>query len=154
MTTYRSSLLLPYKKQRGFTLLEMIIVIAIIGILTTLGIPNYQRYTQRAKFIEVIQAIGPYKTGITLCAYQQGDLTFCTQGQNNVPVNFKNKVGGYVDKIIVQPEGVIVATSKNIKLDKKDSFTYTLKPILQPNGTCQWTVDSTASNSCQRYHLC
>ena len=51
--------------QKGFTLIELMIVIAIIGILAAIAIPQYQDYTKRAKMSEVIAAASPCKVSIT-----------------------------------------------------------------------------------------
>jgi type IV pilus assembly protein PilA len=59
-------------KQSGFTLIELMIVIAIIGILAAIAVPQYQTYTMKAKFSEVVSAAGPYKTGVELCATDNG----------------------------------------------------------------------------------
>ncbi len=54
--------------QRGFTLIELMIVIAIIGLLASLGLPMYQDYTLRAKLTEVILAATPAKAAVTEAA--------------------------------------------------------------------------------------
>jgi len=59
-------------KQSGFTLIELMIVIAIIGILAAIAVPQYQTYTMKAKYSEVVSAAGPYKTGLELCATDNG----------------------------------------------------------------------------------
>ena len=54
--------------ERGFTLIELMIVIAIIGLLASLGLPMYQDYTLRAKLTEAILAATPAKAAVTEAA--------------------------------------------------------------------------------------
>ena len=55
------------KRQSGFTLIELMIVVAIVAILAAIALPAYQSYTKRAKFSEVIAAVGPAKTAVEVC---------------------------------------------------------------------------------------
>ena len=55
------------KVQKGFTLIELMIVIAIIGILAAVAVPQYSQYTKRAKFSEVKLAVSPIKSAVELC---------------------------------------------------------------------------------------
>lgn len=60
------------KKQSGFTLIELMIVVAIVAILAAVALPAYQNYTKKAKMTEVASATGKYKTLIEVCVQTKG----------------------------------------------------------------------------------
>ncbi|ART80884.1 pilin [Oceanisphaera avium] len=71
----------PSRLNGGFTLIELMIVVAIVAILAVIALPAYQSYIKRARFSEVIAAVGPAKTAIDICVQING--TDCMAAGNN-----------------------------------------------------------------------
>jgi type IV pilus assembly protein PilA len=74
------------KAQAGFTLIELMIVVAIIGILAAVAIPAYQNYTIKAKIASALSSVDAIKTAVAMCMQEQGgDKTDCNNGSKNIP---------------------------------------------------------------------
>jgi len=73
------------ERQRGFTLIELMIVIGIVAILSAIGLPAYQNYLQRAALTDMLQTMLPYKTAVELCAIERGGPAQCQAGEHGIP---------------------------------------------------------------------
>ena len=101
------------KMQQGFTLIELMIVVAIIGILAAVALPAYQDYTVRAKMTEVILAASACRTSVTEI-YQSASST---PGANNWGCEVTGVTGGstkYVATITTDDVGVVTVTTQGI----------------------------------------
>jgi type IV pilus assembly protein PilA len=99
--------------QKGFTLIELMIVVAIIGILAAVALPAYQDYTIRAKMSEVILAMSSCRTSITE-VYQSGPATPPLVDGWGCEILTASQQTKYVNQVHTDLNGVVKATVQNI----------------------------------------
>lgn len=127
---------IQHKTQQGFTLIELMIVIAIIGILAAVALPAYQDYTVRAKMSEPIAALSEAKTSYTEY-YSSNNAVPTNNSQAGI---ITDRTGKYLLKIEVTsttlPE--ITATVVDGVIPGETSSTILLSGRTQGDGTINW----------------
>ena len=113
--------------QKGFTLIELMIVVAIIGILAAVAIPAYQDYTKRAKMSEVVGFAASAKTAVSEAFQSTGALPVGNQaaGLDTTATNISSK---YVESVTVT-NGVIAVAVKGSGDTTLDAASLTFTPL-------------------------
>ena len=132
------------KIQNGFTLIELMIVVAIIGILAAVALPAYQNYSNRAAFSELVLAVTPRKTAVELAIQTRlpTAMVDLVGGSKGIPANVTAAVGVHGAAVA---NGAITMTWQDDDT-AMDGITY----ILTADGLAapvQWAQSGTCSTN-------
>ena len=140
------------KLQKGFTLIELMIVVAIIGILAAIAVPQYQTYTKKSKFTEVTQATSPYKLAVEACFQDTGALANCGPGGQGIPADAGSN-GKYVASVKMGANGVITATAASANGLNGETIVFTPSvPAATSGNLLDW--DKVTNSTCVAAGIC
>jgi len=143
------------KIQKGFTLIELMIVVAIIGILAAVAIPAYQDYVVKAKLSKVTSTVDPIKMSLAMFFQEQGSMPATADNWSSLGITAPVATTEVFAFSVTATTGAIVLTLRNIKTGI-DTTTITMTPSTVSGQTAvMWTNTCTSTDTIlKKYYNC
>lgn len=133
--------------QTGFTLIEIMIVIAIIGILASVALPHYSSYASRARAAAVVAELASVKSAVNECIAQTGAIIGCNAGSNGIPTIAEFITTNNVIALTSVTDGAINAITGSTDF-VGNKLTYINTPTIPTNApNMVWTNTGTVCDS-------
>ncbi len=137
--------------QQGFTLIELMIVVAIIGILAAIAIPQYQNYTGRAQLSDAITIASGLKTAVGEVYQVTGDSTSADSGALGIPAAIASGAGKYANSVSVADGVISVKMNTSGVASCVSGATVTLTPNFpaSQDAPISWSCSTDAAVGCR-----
>ena len=137
------------RAQEGFTLIELMIVIAIIGILASVALPAYQASTKKARFSEVVLAVGSIKTAIDMCYQIRGGYALANcDTELKLGISLSDaEAGSQVNSVVLTPTTAVITATGSATVDNEVL-------VLTPTPSGNTLLWSDSGSSCIAAGLC